>query len=601
MKKLHKLLTADRVQNITLITGILLLSVLVLIIIETIFFAHPGYSFLFLIRDAAVTITNAFVIFSLILIFAAIFPDLIITVLFLVVILVILSVINYFKMKLRALPLLPEDIFLIREVTNLPHVISLWKILLIIVILAAIIVGGIWLHKIAQKKLSKKIKIKFTKKGRAISAISGTIIFGILAVIIAHAPTSHNMEGETSGLLHVEWDQTENYVRNGFLVAFIMQSLGYQIPAPIENYTENNVKKIVDKYRAIAQKTNRAKEQSVNVIFVMNESFSDLHDFSKDYEISGGDVTPNLRSAQKTFSHGNIISGEFGGGTANIEYEALTGFSATFSGNVPYTDKTTQMKNVPSLVHDFAKNGYVSSAFHPYLDTDYRRDIVYPELGFNNFYDISAFQNAQTFGYYVSDAAAYKKVLSQLNSTDKNQFILLVTMQNHMPYTYDFPNKKFHLKTDDPLKSDFDNYFATLHDSDRELGDFIKQLSAQSKPVLLVFWGDHLPYVYEKISNQPTKLTTPILLANFNFAMSHEDFGTFSPNLIGQKVLNKLNMPKTPFNYLLDDVARNDSQITSRLFTISKNSAQVLKDYQLIIYDSLQGKNYAKKYGFYDE
>ena len=127
-----------------------------------------------------------------------------------------------------------------------------------------------------------------------------------------------------------------------------------------------------------------------------------------------------------------------GGGTANTEYEFLTGNSMAFlSGNVPYQQFILR-KGTYSIAQILKNRGYYTIGIHPYYKKGYFRFKVYPLLGFDEFLDIESFNNPELVrGIYPSDKASYEKVIEcyeQNRLSGKPLFIFNVTMQNHSGY-----------------------------------------------------------------------------------------------------------------------------------------------------------------------
>lgn len=172
------------------------------------------------------------------------------------------------------------------------------------------------------------------------------------------------------------------------------------------------------------------------VVFVLSESFADPTDVPnlrvKD------DPIPYIHQLEKTTTSGKMISSGYGGGTANIEYQALTSLSMTnFSPTLP----TPYSQLVPYQKQTFAVSDLFNYrvAIHPFTANLYNRKQVYQKLGFNKFYHL---QGGDHLSYtakihnnpYISDDSAYSQTIQQINSHAGGQFINLVTMQNHMPF-----------------------------------------------------------------------------------------------------------------------------------------------------------------------
>jgi phosphoglycerol transferase MdoB-like AlkP superfamily enzyme len=336
----------------------------------------------------------------------------------------------------------------------------------------------------------------------------------------------------------------------------------------------------------------------------MNESFSDPNVFKETYPFTGDNPVANLNKVQKNehTAYGTIQGSEYGGGTANVEFEALTGFSNYFLGVVPYTQVMSQKTNFPALPSFLNSQGYNSTALHPFSGGMYKRNIVYKNFGFDIFLDKDGFTYTDVepnANGYISDASAYKQALDQLGQSGK-QFVTLITMQNHMPYWDIYENHDFKsvADVDKGTNSAIDNYLQTLDSSDKALGELASQIDASEQKTVLVFWGDHLPGLYSKLDGTPAKYQTPLIIYS-NFA-SGKDLGVISPNYITLELLDYINAKMPAYYYLL---AANRAEVPvlakSKFGDSSPKETDALRDYEMIEYDMLSGKRYAEKLGLF--
>ena len=201
---------------------------------------------------------------------------------------------------------------------------------------------------------------------------------------------------------------------------------------------------------------------------------------------------------------GIMVSSGYGGGTANMEYMTLTGYSlCNFSPTLPtpYTQLVPTLQHNPSIVDNFK----YSVAIHPYIGVFYSRTTVYKKFGFDRFmYLDSKYPIKHRYKIdrspYLSDKTAYANTLDQIDNKQRGQFINLVTMQNHFPYDQHFYNNNPHYAAttvSEGTNIDSVNDFATgIHYTDNYVRNFIKQIDRINKPITIVFYGDHLPGIY---------------------------------------------------------------------------------------------------------
>ena len=131
-----------------------------------------------------------------------------------------------------------------------------------------------------------------------------------------------------------------------------------------------------------------------------------------------------------------MLASVTGGGTANSEFEFLTGATTAFVGlgKIPY--QLYQMNGVNSLAKDLKELEYTATAMHPQNPVNYHRDKIYQQLGFGDFLSIGDFEGAPCYHAGVCDYATYDKILDLLRTDEAPQFIFDVTMQNHGGYDY---------------------------------------------------------------------------------------------------------------------------------------------------------------------
>lgn len=119
-------------------------------------------------------------------------------------------------------------------------------------------------------------------------------------------------------------------------------------------------------------KNKTVEEESPNIVFVMSESFSDPSRLNG-VEVSGEPLADYYEVADQTYS-GNMLSQNYGGGTANIEFEALTGFLWRYlmRNSPPLHDACTKMDQLPSIVSALNAQSYQTTAIHPYNTSMYK-------------------------------------------------------------------------------------------------------------------------------------------------------------------------------------------------------------------------------------
>lgn len=521
----------------------------------------------------------------------------------------IVMYINTEKMASRNTPFLPEDLAMSGEAGGLASMINFGRFSNMLFMIAVIIIITIIVNKI-----SKKIwRFKFSKKQKIAILIPQTA----LILICAHFLNLHTLEirnlSRKGTFIKVEnletsidfTDQAYNYQTNGFILATI-SNLQAKTQKQPEGYSKEAVQKIVQKYKKIAEEKNKNRkklsDEKVNVVYVMSESFIDPKLGKHLYDYGNKEPIPYTKKLKKSQSSGWAASSEYGGGTANVEFEALTGLSNFFLNSIPYTSIVPANKDTPSIVKNFNENGYKTIAMHPYNRNMYRREVVYPNLGFQEYKSADSFKNNSKIdnSKYISDESAFNEVLAELKNSQKPEFIHLVTMQNHMPYeenTYSEHNFSVNAKNgaNPENAKTIQAYLEGISYSDKAMKNFLSEIEKLNEKTIVVFWGDHWPGIYgemfEKELNKNDIRRTPLFVYS-NFKKEKQDLGTSS--LIYNQILalNSFDSKLSAFQYLLSDLREKYPALTKQFIKTDEKS-DILKDFEMIEYDILSGNKYS--------
>ena len=521
----------------------------------------------------------------------------------------IVMYINTEKMTSRNTPFLPEDLAMSSEAGGLASMINLERFLNMLFTIVVIIIITIIINKI-----SKKIwHFKFSKKQKIAILIPQTALILICAHFLnLHTLEIRNLSGKGTFIkvknleTSIDFtDQAYNYRTNGFILATI-SNLQTKTQKQPEGYSKEAVQKIVQKYQKIAEENNKNREklsdEKVNVVYVMSESFIDPKLGKHLYDYGNKEPIPYTQEIKKSQSSGWAASSEYGGGTANVEFEALTGLSNFFLNSIPYTSIVPANKDTPSIVKNFNENGYKTIAMHPYNRNMYRREVVYPNLGFQEYRSADDFKNNSRIdnSKYISDESTFNEVLAELKNSQKPEFIHLVTMQNHMPYDNNFYSKhNFSVTAKNGANPEntktVQAYLEGISHSDKAMKNFLSEIKKLNEKTIVVFWGDHWPGIYgemfEKELNKNDIRRTPLFVYS-NFKKEKEDLGTSS--LIYNQILalNSFNSKLSAFQYLLSDLREKYPALTKQ-FVKTDEKSDVLKDFEMIEYDILSGNKYS--------
>lgn len=444
------------------------------------------------------------------------------------------------------------------------------------------------------------------------------------------------------------WNAEGDAANNGPVINFLRLTHPKIMDKP-EGYSQETMEELAKKYSSEANQINGTRANNLTdntVIMILSESFSDPT------RVPGitlaEDPMPNIRALKETTTSGLMLSPGFGGGTANIEYQSLTGLDlALFDDSMQsmYQELVPHQKNPFAWNQiwnaEYGKSGSV--AFHPYYKNMYLRDANYKKFGFNKFYTLDSkpaitYQDRTDNSPYVNDAASYQNIIDQLNKEEHPQFLQLVTMQNHMTYDNWYFNNQFEQANvtenlNDYERGQINTYAKGVSITDQATIDFLNQLNDMDKPITVIFYGDHLPSSYQTAAAD--KNNTLALHQTDYFIWSNQASASAgvkldasntaytSPNYFMEMAAEHMNAKVSPYLAFLSQ-ARTDIPALERLVigaggfdtdtsttyldengnavkrkALSKQAKKTLHDYELIQYDMTAGKGYLNDTNFF--
>ena len=524
----------------------------------------------------------------------------------------VLGFANYMKMSYRQEPIYPDDLKMITEIGLLKDMTG--TMLFTVILAAAGTVLGLFCWYM----------FRSLKKGRRFQLIRLTtllVAIGLLGYISNfNNPDNLLRKAYNKTALWIPYSQKMNYYNTGFIGGFLYNLKVEPMDEP-EGYSKAKIKEITEKYQKLADEKNKAvEEESPNIVFVMSESFSDPSRL-KGVEVSGEPLADYYEVADQTYS-GNMLSQNYGGGTANIEFEALTGFSmALFNAQLttPYTMLVPKMDQLPSIVSALNAQSYQTTAIHPYNTSMYKREDVYQTLGFDQFISERTMTYTDTIenNPYISDESAYKEVMTLLKEEKAPQFIHLVTMQTHMPYNGKYDRLGYSAEISDGSGTlDLENYLQDISYSSAALKQFTEELKNLSRRTLVVFWGDHLPGIYSDTiqakNDKQTLHETQFLMFDSKGKLEKQTTqdAITSPFYFAANLMEQTNQTTNGFYQLLLSLEQELPAFERELYyqngqwykeaQFNRSQQEIYDEYQLIQYDIVAGKQYSLADGFFE-
>ena len=247
----------------------------------------------------------------------------------------------------------------------------------------------------------------------------------------------------------------------------------------------------------------------MNIVFVMNEAFSDITDNPAFAFTPDNDPLSNLHAIQAdphAIALRCVVPG-FAGGTANTEFDVCTGIQTNALGASTTSAMRTVNRNLDSLFRIFNQENYQTAFYHPGDDWFYNRENVYRWFGAEKTLFIDEMDAPEYKGRWVTDsyfAGVIERALDDALANHQNLFLYATTIQNHMSYNYakygndyHYPPVPFNIPVADEIREILEVYTEGVRDADAMLGELKNNFAARTDPVLLIFFGDHLPYLGE--------------------------------------------------------------------------------------------------------
>lgn len=406
-----------------------------------------------------------------------------------------MSLINRVKLTIRGEPFVPRDISLIKEAADAAGSYDMtlpwFQIGCLVVMTAVFIVLGVLLPL-------KKSEDAPKKRGALVRVMGFVLCLAVLvgAVGLVYSSTD----------LYNSFETTEPYnlssVNNelGFAYYFCYHFSTYKIEKP-EGFDRDEAASWETGYESAPDAAD------VNVVFVMNEAFSDI--LNEDVFVFPEGENPmevyNTLAEGENAWAGHIVVPYFAGGTADTEFDVASGMQTNLLNPAApsLTAFRTVNRDLDSIFRVFGADGYTSCFMHPGQSWFYNRENVYDWFGADESFFVEDF-DAEYKGSWVTDESVLRELVSRFEEKSAGgglDFTYAVTIQNHMSYTaekygdYVCPEVETTAELSPEIQTAVNVYAEGIRDANAMLEDLTEFYSEQSEPVLLVFFGDHLPYL----------------------------------------------------------------------------------------------------------
>lgn len=536
----------------------------------------------------------------------------------------LLGITNYIVLSFRTTPFTATDIKILSSVFSiLNHYVSPFQVILIVLSLlftfSSLIYLGIKLP-LTKIYIGRSIVTIFmcvilligsynaAVKGNAVSSNFGNIATAFLDYGFAYSfsisvidkgikrPKSYSMDtvDEVLDLLSEE----ENNVVENPTSPIIIKDEHLALDTIFDDYLVR---------RALIQHSNKTNT-TPNIVLVQLESFFNVNRF-KGLTFNTNPL-PNMTKLIESYSSGYVTVPYIGAGTANTEFEILSGMNLDYfgAGEYPYDTILTE-STVESLPYALTELGYHNHAIHNNIGIFYSRDSVYPKLGFDSFSSIEYMDNIEYNPLkWAKDKVLIPEITKALQATPAQDFIFVISVQAHGEYpdesildnpvilpsigvqipamTYNDNDTSLEDKTDistlppsqEPVEVQTYNkylyYVNQIYETDAFIGDLIQRLEFYPEPLLIIFYGDHMPSL--DITKEDLKDGTPfqmdyVIWDNMGLVKTDHDLMAYQMG-----------------SYIMERLAYKNG-LLNRFHQLMKDSENYEEELQLLQYDMLYG------------
>ena len=405
-----------------------------------------------------------------------------------------MAIINRMKLEVRDEPFFPRDIMLIKEATSAAGEYDLpypWGVIAVVLLATLLLAAAGLILKCKPFSAKKKADLGVRVLGAAASI---AVMAGLITTVYASNDLYNSFKVSNAYYIPSVFNEL------GFPYCFCHQFTTYPVDRP-DGF---------NKATAVAWDSEppaKAENNGVNVIMVMDEAFSDVTDYEAFAYTAEDDPLPNLHALQSD-PHavtGHLVVPNFAAGTANTEFDVMTGMQTNALSATTTSAFRVVNRNLESVFRVFDRIGYETSYFHCGDNWFYNRENVLRWMGADDTLFIEKMKDVESKGRWVTDdymAGLIEAEFEEAMAEGEPLFHYTTTIQNHMSYTRDkygndyvYPEVPLNVEVSDAVRSLLEVYIEGARDADAMLGRLVEYFSAQEEPVMLVFFGDHLPYL----------------------------------------------------------------------------------------------------------
>lgn len=480
----------------------------------------------------------------------------------------ILLLVNQIKIIYSANPVYIKDIFYLNSAgtfadilsdTLVPIITALWwRILIYVAMLAGIcVLAKLFDHKIMN--LKKRLITLFSSLFIIVIMLLPITFINDIFIKCFYEITAEKNNNTTTNMRY--------YYQHGFFSGMYGQYLTSMLREP-DGYDRDEALAILDEAGKISNDTSFGQP---NIIMIFSESFwdPDLQDNVK----FDKPIAKNYNSLKEKGLFVDMISPVFGGISCNTEYEMLTGGTLTYFPDcyIPYMNlyNNDGYTDAPSIIKELNNNDYDTTIVSTWSSTLFNCSDVYNYFQVDTVYYDNDLENVTKKGGRISDDYMADNIINYMENKDPRTpaFYMVLTAEAHMPFNVSKFDKYDIEVTDSNLSEEetgiLKSYAQGIYDADKMLGKVYDYIQTIDEPTILVFYGDHLPFlqtsdgnnIYDNIDYFNTgdetldtfrKYNTGCLILD-NYDITYDKKEYMSPYLIMPYILNHMDISLSPY------------------------------------------------------
>ncbi|MBE5934128.1 MAG: LTA synthase family protein [Lachnospiraceae bacterium] len=463
------------------------------------------------------------------------------------------GIINFCVLSYRVTPFAAIDFLMFLDVFSMldVYLTKFQQVLLLLAVIAAIVALVILFKKSPRFEGDRKVK--------------GTMLLCVLAWIFVWGMTNFAVK---HNIISDDFANLGNaYKDYGFAYCFTNSIIDNGIDKP-DDYEEDVMLQIKSELETVKQE---GKKQTPNVIVIQLETFFDPKAIV-DLDMSQ-DPVPTYTKFKEEYPSGYLTVPALGAGTANTEFEVLTGFPSGFFGAGEYPYKTTvNEESVEGLCSALKAEGYGAYAIHNNKSSFYDRKNVYEKMGFDAFISLEYMYDLEfTSTGWAKDESLIADIMKCLKETEGQDLVYTISLQAHGKYPIGEDTCEEHISVtygdDIEVQQQMTYYVNQLYEMDVFLDHLKKELDNYGEDYVLVLYGDHLPTIgltEEQIPSHSLFQTEYVMVNNIGLKLEDEDI---LASELSVKLLDALNIEGTyaykAHAYYDDDVLEDKLRLIS--------------------------------------